>query len=410
MDRLHVDTVIFGGGVTGLWTLDAVRRSGRSALLVEGHRLGAGQTISSQGILHSGLKYSLAGVLTGAAREAREMPQLWRRCLLGEAQPDLRRVTVSAEAFHLWGTQSAASKLGLFGAQLGLQVTPRTVPRSEYPTVLKSCPGSVYRVDEQVLAPRSLVAALAAPHQEVMLQLDPATEVEFVLEAAGRVSQIRLHSARFGRTLEVDPGMVVLTAGKGNALLRTRLGLDARAMQLRPLHYVLVRGEMPEFHGHCIDFSKTRVSITSARDAQGRMVWQIGGQISEDGVQLDPETLIDRTQRELLDVLPGFDLAGTEWTTCRIDRAEGATLGGTRPDSYRLLQEGNVLTAWPTKLVLAPQVAQAVCAALPTAAGSPLQPLLDALAAWPRPTVALPAWEELRRWMPVSRALRRPAA
>jgi hypothetical protein len=268
----------------------------------------------------------------------------------------------------------------------------------------------VYRVDEQVVAPRSLVAALAGPHQDVMLQLDPATEVEFVLQAAGQVSQIRLHSARFGRTLEVEPGTVVLTAGKGNALLRTRLGLDARAMQLRPLHYVLVRGELPEFHGHCIDFSKTRVSISSARDAQGRMVWQIGGQISEDGVQMDPETLIDRAQRELLDVLPGFDLAGTEWTTCRIDRAEGATLGGARPDSYRLLQEGNVLTAWPTKLVLAPQVAQAVSAALPAAANAPLQPLLDTLAAWPRPTVAQPAWEELRRWMPVPKAPRRHAA
>jgi hypothetical protein len=68
------------------------------------------------------------------------------------------------------------------------------------------------------------------------------------------------------------------------------------------------------------------------------------------------------------------------------------------------------LTAWPTKLVLAPQVAQGVCAALPAAANGPLQPLLDALAAWPRPTVALPAWEELRRWVPVPRAPRRHAA
>jgi len=69
-----------------------------------------------------------------------------------------------------------------------------------------------------------------------------------------------------------------------------------------------------------------------------------------------------------------------------------------------------VLTAWPTKLVLAPQVAQAVCAALPPATVSPLQPLLDALAAWPRPPVAQPAWEELRRWVPVPAIPRRHAA
>lgn len=400
MESLNVDAVIVGGGVAGLWTLAELRRTGRSAILIEGHRLGGGQTVASQGILHSGLKYSLAGVLTSAAREAREMPALWRRCLSGTTEPNLTDVQISSESFHLWGTQSASSRIGMLGAQLGLKVTPRAVARSEYPPILRNCPGSVFRVDEQVIAPASLVDALAAPHRDLIVQVDPATELEFELAGPGVVRRVRLHAARSGLTLNLNPGTVILTAGKGNAGLRSRLGLDARAMQLRPLHYVLLRGSLPEFHGHCIELNRTRVSITSARDRAGRVVWQVGGQISEDGVQLDAESLLALTQSELRTVLPGIELGDTEWTTCRVDRAEGATLGRARPDSYRLIHEGNVLTAWPTKLVLVPQLAAAILARLP--AVLPTAPSPDSLAVlceWPHPEVARPAWDEVRRWV-----------
>ena len=55
------DVVIFGGGVAGLWLLDELVRRGRDALLLESSRLGTGQSIAAQGIIHGGLKYSLAG-------------------------------------------------------------------------------------------------------------------------------------------------------------------------------------------------------------------------------------------------------------------------------------------------------------------------------------------------------------
>ena len=99
MECLHVDCLIFGGGAAGLWLLDTLRQRGYSALLVEAHALGAGQTVASQGILHSGLKYSLKGLLSAAAREARDMPELWRRCLQGKAQPDLQQSEIRSENF-----------------------------------------------------------------------------------------------------------------------------------------------------------------------------------------------------------------------------------------------------------------------------------------------------------------------
>lgn len=411
MPGVPIDVLVIGGGVAGLWTLALLREAGFQALMVEGFRLGTGQTIAAQGILHSGLKYSLAGVLTAAARQARDMPALWRTRLEGEGVPDLSTVQVSAQSFHLWGTQSTASRLGLLGAQMGLQVTPRPVPSAELPAPLRDCPGAVYRVDEQVVDPASLIAGLAAPLSDSIVRVDPQTELEFETLGPGRVRQVHLHAARSGLTLSLQPRWVVLTAGRGNAGLRDRLQLDRASMQLRPLHYVLLRGNLPEFHGHCVDFHRTRVSITSARDSRGTVVWQVGGQISEVGVAMGSEALVQHTCAELRAVLPGLDLTGTEWTTCRVDRAEGQTTTGARPDSYRVLEEGNVLTGWPTKLVLAPQLAtellRRVVATLEPRPGVPAFTLPE----WPRPALARPAWEEIRNWIPLpGEGLRRRAA
>ncbi len=93
---MQVDVLIFGGGAAGLWLLDELARRGDRVLLLEAARLGAGQTIASQGIIHGGLKYTLQGALTPSAVQIREMPGLWRDCLAGRRLPDLRNVRLRA--------------------------------------------------------------------------------------------------------------------------------------------------------------------------------------------------------------------------------------------------------------------------------------------------------------------------
>lgn len=397
MDAMPVNVAIFGGGATGLWLLDALRRAGHSAVLAESRGLGAGQTVSCQGILHSGLKYSLQGLLTAAAREAREMPELWRRCLNGIEAPDLSDVAVLAQSFYLWGTESAASQFGLLGARLGLQVTPQAVLPHEAPEPLANPPGALYRVDEQVISPTALVESLAARHREHIIRIETPEPGDFNGASTGHVKRLRLRAAGGARSMVIETDWVVFAAGPGNNLLRQHVGLEGTVMQLRPLHMVLVRGVLPEFHGHCIDGARTRVSITSGRDATGRVVWQVGGQLSEEGVALDPRTLMRRARAELRAVMPGLDLSRTEWATYRIDRAEGATLTGGRPDSYRLLQDGNVLTAWPTKLVLVPQLVRAMLPLL-TRQTAPRGDASLRLADWPRPQTAPAPWDQVTAW------------
>ncbi|MEQ8788372.1 MAG: FAD-dependent oxidoreductase [Pirellulaceae bacterium] len=397
MLHLQVNAVIFGAGAAGLWTLDELRRQGRSAVLLETSALGDGQTIASQGIVHGGLKYSLKGLLTASAREAREMPKLWRRCLSGADAPDLSRTEVRSESFYLWGTDSAASRVGMFGAKLGLQAAPRTIEHDQRPPLLRDCQGAVLRVDEQVLSPSSLLAALAAPHQNAILKIDRTKPPSLVTSRPGHAQSIVVCSPEASSELTLLPDWVVLAAGQGNAALREQLGLDASRMQRRPLHMVLVRGPLPEFFGHCVDGGRTRVSITSARDNSGRTVWQVGGQIAEDGVTLDAEALIHRAQAEISSTLPELNLAHTEWSTYRVDRAEGAVAGGGRPDSFHLLKDGNVLTAWPTKLVLVPQLAAA--AAKTIVASTTLRAAnYSLLTSWPRPAKAAPPWDRAGTW------------
>ena len=160
------------------------------------------------------------------------------------------------------------------------------------------------------------------------------------------------------------PKHVIFAAGSGNANLREQTGLSPQTMQRRPLHMVMVRSDrpgtdtLPEFNGHCVDGARTDVTITSDRDSQGRTVWQLGGQLAEDGVALDAARLILHARRELAAVIPGIDLSNTEWATYRVDRAEFRTPGRSRPDTFSLLHEENTLTAWPTKLALVPLLAE----------------------------------------------------
>lgn len=386
---LVADVVIFGGGIAGLWTLDHLHRHGQRAVLLEADALGRGQTVAAQGIIHGGLKYTLDGVLSASARAIAEMPMVWRAALTGQGGADLRNTRVRSEWCYLWRTGSLWSRLGMIGARAGLRVAPQRLEPEAWPDALRGCPGEVFRLDEQVIDPVSLVADLAAQHRARIAAYDPAT---CALSSDG------VELVAGPRRLTIRARTLVLTAGAGNAALRARLGLPGEAMQLRPLHMVLVRGAtLPTLFGHCTDGAKTRVTIASDRDRDGRTVWQVGGQVAEQGVELAPGPLLAHARAELAASLPGLAFDGLGWATYRVDRAEAAA-GGRRPDDVALSVDGSVITAWPTKLALAPRLAELVLARLPPAAAAPVAIPDD----WPRPAVAPPPWEEARSWTDVA--------
>lgn len=389
---MRIHTLIIGGGAAGLWLLDELNRRGVSALLLEANELGRGQTIASQGILHGGLKYTLQGRLTDSAAGVREMPQVWRDCLAGRRAPELMGTPVRAEHCYLWRTTGMTSRLGMFGAKFGLRVAPTSLNKEQRPAVLCDCPGSVAKLEEQVISPAGLIANLAARNREWLLKIDANNGLDFLLKEPGVAETVWLTHPETGRRISLVPRNIVLTAGAGNAKLRERLGLTSPIMQRRPLHMVMLRGELPVLNGHCVDGKSTRVTITSDVDSAGRTVWQVGGKISEDGVALDSAALIRHAKSELQATLPGLDLTNVDWTTYRVDRAEFATKGGKRPGSFHVSKEGHVFTAWPTKLVLVPRLAETLAEEL-CEDRTPCGFDLSIVRTFPRPTVARPPWE-----------------
>ena len=419
---LQLDAVIFGGGGAGLWLLDELIAGGYSALLVETAELGKGQTIASQGIIHGGLKYTLSGIFTPSARAISEMPGRWRVSLAGERTPNLTKTRLRSEFCYLWQTSSLMSKLGMVGARAGLRVTPKKLEMHERPEILRDCPGVVARLDEQVIDMASFITDLATQHRSHILKVGQADGYEFQLSGSGEVevvklvnsdtqeelelqpkyviltagSLIKLINHETNKELEIKPQQVIFTAGSGNAGLRKQAGLESEAMQLRPLHMVMLSGDMPQLNGHCVDGTATRVTITSAENSNSNTIWQIGGQLAEDGVALDEQTLIKQAKVELLSVLPNLDLANTKWASYRCERAE-AKGAGKRPEDVCIVKEGNVITAWPIKLALAPRMVAQIFSML----DEPTQEICDYLSQvkdWPRPVTALPPWETATQW------------
>jgi glycine/D-amino acid oxidase-like deaminating enzyme len=397
MVRIHPDLVIFGGGIAGLWLLDEASRAGYSCILIEANSLGEGQTIASQGIIHGGLKYTLDGLLSPSAGSIREMPDVWRSCLLGHREPDLRNAALRAEFCHLWRTGGLMSKLGIIGARVGLRVAPIRLDAVDRPQALAECPDDVFRLDEQVVEPHSLLAALAERRREHIIAVPAELAVPNLSGSAGNVTEHEIRDGPTGRSVALRATSVIFAAGAGNAGLRKRVGLSSETMQRRPLHMVMLRGPLSVLNGHCAEGARTRITVTTVTDAADRIVWQVGGQLAEDGVVMDRDALIAHARREISACIPGVDLGCVEWATYRVDRAEPATETGARPARAFARREGNVITAWPTKLALVPQLAGDVMKLLEPPGGREVD--FAVLDSWPRPLVAAPPWETETTWM-----------
>ena len=400
---MQVDALIFGGGVAGLWLLDELHQRGWNTLLLEAKELGHGQTVASQGIIHGGLKYTLQGLMTRSATNIREMPGIWRDCLNGLRKPDLSQTRMRADDCCLWRTDSVSSRLGMIGARFGLRVSPQALADDERPEILKDCPGTVSRLEEQVISTPSMIQAFADAHQSRILKIDFPNHVELVSAdgpEAG-LKSVKLTHPNTGEMLELNPNVSIFSAGGGNAALRAACGLSTSNMQRRPLHMVMVRGRsLPHLNGHCVDGASTRVTVTSDTDSQGRVVWQLGGQVAELGTSMQPDELARFARSELQAAVPGINLTDTEWTTYRVDRAEGLDENGKRPDNARVIREGRILTVWPTKLALAPLAALSAIDQMNDFAPSETSSETDSteLSNWPSPAVSDAPWETDSEW------------
>lgn len=400
--QIQLDVAVIGGGIAGLWLINRLLDAGYDAALLESRALGGVQSIASQGMIHGGIKYSLSGQLSGTSAILADMPSRWRAALAGEGELDLRQTRLLSDKFYLWSSGGIASNLQAMLASRALQGRVSALSQQHYPELLKNprFAGKVYQLDDLVLDLPSLVANLADKTRRHLAKVD-LSSTRLVRDDQGQVS-IMLETS--DGPLEVLAQKVILASGRGNAALLAQLNLTEPRMQIRPLQQVMIKHAHPQpFYGHCLGLGTSpRLTISSHPMADGEQVWYLGGKLAEIGAELSPSALISYAQAELAELLPWVDLTQARWACLTVERAEARQPNLNRPDGPSLIaapKTQNLEVAWPTKLTLAPHLADMVMqglqrAGLEASGTRHSQLLAERLGA---PAIAPPPWEQAFR-------------
>lgn len=393
---VNVDIAIIGGGIAGLWILNRLRSQGYNAILFEKGDLGGQQTIASQGMIHGGIKYALSGALTGSSEAIADMPDHWRRCLKGQGDVDLSQAKVLSEHFYMWSTTSIASKFTSFFASKMTRGRVEKIKPAQYPKAFnnRKFKGHVYRLVDLVVDAPSLISTLANNCKSSIFPLHDGGEWQQDDNGAYLTIQ---HGEQ---TFRIDAQRFIFTAGKGNGDLIDALGITQPQMQLRPLQQVFVKHDQDlPLYAHCMGSNPSpRLTISSHRCADGKTAWYLGGDLATENINAEPSELIEKAKKELDNLFPWLDFSDAEWATLKIDRAEPKQKALIKPDqafAENAQGIGNVIVGWPTKLTLAPNLADEVDALLKQDGISPSVSNSSALEGLPQPKVATPYWDTL---------------
>ncbi len=349
MAEYKADIVIFGAGIAGLWTFQRLKTLGYDALLLEAEGIGGGQTLASQGIIHSGLKYTLGGKINKLAKSISTMPDLWRAALRGEGEVDL-----SAAGHAAIAPQHMLIPPGTMGGFLTLVTKKilggnvKEIAAPDWPEDIKKtgfC-GTVIRMNEPVLDIGSVLRALAEPHRQSIRRIDcPDNPLGFLED----------HNITARR--------LIFTGAGSNHEIAKRLGHDAGLKtQRRPLLMGMMRPAPYPLHAHLVGPSQIPLAtVTTHKMRNGTLIWYLGGALAERPKEADREAVIAAAKKAFSKYLPNVDLSNVEWATLPIDRVEGMSGRDDRmPDTPTVHGVEGALYGWPTKLTFAPMLANQI--------------------------------------------------
>ncbi|MFT5102047.1 MAG: glycerol-3-phosphate dehydrogenase, partial [Planctomycetaceae bacterium] len=190
MNQYSTEIAIIGGGICGLWLLNLLRAAGYEACLLEQGKLGQGQTLASQGMIHGGIKYALGGFTTPASETIASMPAKWRDCIAGNGPLDLTGLKVLSDDYFLFSDGALTAKVTAFFASKSLRGRISAINVKDYPVAFLSpgFKGSLYRLQDMVIDTSALLKMLQAKHSEHVYQ----AEVK-VVSKGDKVSSLKLN-------------------------------------------------------------------------------------------------------------------------------------------------------------------------------------------------------------------------
>ncbi len=408
--KIQRDVVIIGAGMAGLWLHFRLKQLGLQSIIIENQHLGTGQTIASQGIIHGGTKYTLTGKITHAAQTLTDMPQTWRHALQNSDSPilpDLTSARILAPHQFLCSAASLTSKFTAFAAGKVIQSRVTALRKQEWPKFLdhQTFAGNVYQLDEPILDIPSILDAFLQqiPNGEILL-VNPQNSFQITSQSHDPQAVIRLQK-KDGNTIDIHTPHLIFTAGVGNEQLKTILQDESFQTQRRPLQMTIVRftqaisKQLKPIYSHFLGSTALpRATITTHYTKHtDQLVLYIGGEIAETGIRRGRAAQIQATRKLLKQILPDYADQPAEWATYHVDRAEPLQPGMLRPDNAVFTEHGNIIAAWPTKMALAPYLANEIASHLKTKKES--HPVVEhdpqnILQHWPRPKVASAPWDQ----------------
>lgn len=340
------DIVIFGGGIAGLWSLARLRAAGYDVLLLERDSLGGIQSLGSQGIIHSGLKFAIAGKVSTLAQSISAMPLKWRDALAGRGPVDLSKVSALADSQLLLIPKGIIGGVTKIVTQKILGQGVHELAPKEWPEPLKlsGFNGTAIFMDELVLDMPKVIEALVEPHKDCIKKIP-------FEESADPLGFLKKHN--------IKPKRIIYTSATSNHDIAKandhNTGLET---QKRPLLMGMMRGAPYPLYAHCIGTGeKPVVTITTHTCTDGTLVWYLGGLVAERSKDADPKEVYKATCAAFSKYLPNVDLSNVQWSVFPVDRSEGKSkTDGWMPDTPTIHHTADSLYCWPTKMTFAPML------------------------------------------------------
>jgi len=356
------DVIIFGGGASGLWLLALLQKRGYDVLLLEASKLGSGQTIASQGIVHKGYKY-IGGEEYDRklVMETNESAGLWRNSF-SSSDADVRlpsHLILSEKIYYVLHHSEGTELLNHVRMELKIEMPNPSLEQSKWPANLSSdSQSSVLVASETVLDIPRLLRVLYAPVNNCVRRLtNPSVRWQ--------QNQLILDDS-----ITLSTKCVVFCAGLGNEGIARQLGVRIN-VQRRRLRMVLVGSVSSDVYAHfCEHGFSPELTITTHPSPSGKF-WYLGGELAERGANQRNSELIENAQVAIGKYLPSANLEKSRWSTFFVERAEVQQEGGFRPSTYSIHQHDRLLFAWPTKICLVPKMCYELLSLVSGIVGAP---------------------------------------
>jgi len=348
----NVDVVILGAGASGLWIANNLIESGFSVKVLACGKLGEGQTIASQGIIHTGIKYVFSGGIDDFVHSLHHVPGHWNERLSGSTSPDLSAVKIISNYTHIWSDQpieeALANVFGIEDILKGLNTDKEKINEFYH-----------YSVEEKTIDVRSLIRELTTKVSDEIIFYKKDTLI-FKKNAEGFVGKI-LFTSEDGVRHDFKSKYVIFSAGVENCnLVKNSLGEVIESSD-SPLTMRYIKGNLPNINGHIYKDRKLLLTITSIPSVDDSLnnTWVIGGGIAEalGGIQTSKNYFYSLI-KNLFDVDEKDIKLSGEYT---INRSEPPDVYGRRFAEPFIFHKKNVLAVWPIKLTLVPRLASNVC-------------------------------------------------